>query len=269
MPTTYAHFTFGKQVYKQLDDEMKQLIDRHPSMFLTGLHGPDFLFYYKPLRKNHLVKLGHDIHQQKAALFFENARKKLPESRSREAAIAYLLGFYCHYILDRECHPLVRKVAGTDKAAHNQLEKEFDRTMMLRDGLDPISFKPTWHLALEPADAVTVSAFYPGVPAVQIEKAVRDMKRFLEILVTPGKLKYSTLKLIFYMTGRQKSLSSLLMSMKPISEYEQVSGDLADCLADAVQPTATSVRELYMYVMSDNNQPIPKKLEFQLGRNFG
>lgn len=269
MPTTYAHFTFGKQVYRQLDEDLKQLVDRHPSMFLTGLHGPDFLFYYKPLKKNALVKLGHEIHRQKAAVFFETARKKLPESRNREAAIAYLLGFYCHYILDRECHPLVRKVAGTDKAAHNQLEKEFDRMMMFRDGLDPISFKPTWHLVLEPDDLVTVTAFYPGVTAAQIGKAVRDMKRLLEILVTPGKLKYNALKLIFCMTGRQKSLSSLLMSMKPVSEYEKVSGELADCLADAVKPTAASVRELFLYLISDKNQPISKQLEPLLDRNFG
>lgn len=44
-------------------------------LFFIGLHGPDILFYYKPLIYNNLTsKLGHKIHNENSNIFFEKAR---------------------------------------------------------------------------------------------------------------------------------------------------------------------------------------------------
>ena len=52
MPGTYAHYAFGKKVLAQVDDEIKNIILKNMDLFLIGLHGPDILFYYKPLIYN-------------------------------------------------------------------------------------------------------------------------------------------------------------------------------------------------------------------------
>ena len=52
MPTTYAHYTFGQEVLKNLDGEIKKIIDKNIDLYNIGLHGPDILFYHKPLKSN-------------------------------------------------------------------------------------------------------------------------------------------------------------------------------------------------------------------------
>ena len=51
MPTTYTHYQFGDRVYPQLPEALKQAVLSHRALFDIGVHGPDPLFYYKPLQK--------------------------------------------------------------------------------------------------------------------------------------------------------------------------------------------------------------------------
>ena len=57
MPSTYAHYLFGKEVYKNLGDNIKNMINQNKELYLIGLHGPDILFYYKPLQNNSIFHL--------------------------------------------------------------------------------------------------------------------------------------------------------------------------------------------------------------------
>ncbi len=50
MPSTYAHYCFGKAVYRRLPQEIQEEIKAYSPLYMTGLHGPDILFYYKPLK---------------------------------------------------------------------------------------------------------------------------------------------------------------------------------------------------------------------------
>ena len=46
MPTTYAHDLFGQKVYRQLPDQVKEIIRKNGELYRIGLHGPDIFFYY-------------------------------------------------------------------------------------------------------------------------------------------------------------------------------------------------------------------------------
>ena len=46
MPTTYAHDLFGQKVYRQMPEEVKQIIRENGELYRIGLHGPDIFFYY-------------------------------------------------------------------------------------------------------------------------------------------------------------------------------------------------------------------------------
>lgn len=44
MPAAYAHYYFGKKVYKTLPKQEQEMIREGKYAFLLGLHGPDLLF---------------------------------------------------------------------------------------------------------------------------------------------------------------------------------------------------------------------------------
>ena len=52
MPSTYAHYRLGQQVRRELEGNERKIIEKYPQLYLIGLHGPDILFYYKPLRSD-------------------------------------------------------------------------------------------------------------------------------------------------------------------------------------------------------------------------
>ena len=58
MPTTYTHYRFGKDVYKQLDISAQEMVDSFRGLYDIGLHGPDLLFYYQALSKNPVNQTG-------------------------------------------------------------------------------------------------------------------------------------------------------------------------------------------------------------------
>ena len=43
MPATYAHYQFGKLVYKALLKEIQTIIKENKAAYLLGLHGPDLV----------------------------------------------------------------------------------------------------------------------------------------------------------------------------------------------------------------------------------
>lgn len=53
--------------------------------------------------------LGNAMHEQPGAVFFERARGVVNKAKNRDAALAYALGFLCHFALDSTCHPRVEQ----------------------------------------------------------------------------------------------------------------------------------------------------------------
>ncbi|WP_244833924.1 hypothetical protein [Clostridium sp. BJN0001] len=65
MPSTYAHYRLGQKVLGKLPDEIKTTINSYKQLYDIGLHGPDILFYYKPLWSCTVNKQGYDIHERR------------------------------------------------------------------------------------------------------------------------------------------------------------------------------------------------------------
>ncbi len=103
MPSTYAHFCFGREVLAALPQEMQSLLWPEQNLFSIGLHGPDILFFDHPLL-GRVSRLGHRMHKQSGAAFFRPAGEKLAALEFPAPETAYLYGFLCHFALDRACH---------------------------------------------------------------------------------------------------------------------------------------------------------------------
>ena len=166
MPAIYAHRVFGEAVINTLSHALADKLLDHLPLFQMGLHGPDLLFYYQPLFKTPLGRLGNLLHGCSGQAVLETMLKvtaKLPEEE-QDAGLSYTLGFACHYLLDSACHPYVEQLVKSGKAAHCTVEGQFDLWLIHRDGKAPLETDPVSHLAeLTPEDAAVIAPYYAAL----------------------------------------------------------------------------------------------------------
>lgn len=261
MPTTYAHYAFGRDVLQKLNSDLKNTIMNNIDLYNIGLHGPDILFYFKPLKSNEVSSLGHDIHSRTADAFFESARKTITESSSPEADLSYVAGFICHYMLDSQCHPQIRKYE--DKFTHSEIEAELDRALMLKDGLNPLSFKPTSHINPTMENARCICEFFSGVTGEQVQKALKSMKFYLNVLVAPGRVKRFVISGLLRVSGNYESMIHLMMKYEPDKEFEKINENLLQLYEEAIDP-AVKIMEEYATELKGK-----EKINSCFERNFG
>ena len=88
MPAIYAHDTFGRIVYKELEGDIHWMVHKYQEYFRIGLQGPDFLFFYHPLKKNSIREYGNRLHEELAAGFLSGpGRSSRIGARTRRTAL--------------------------------------------------------------------------------------------------------------------------------------------------------------------------------------
>lgn len=179
MPTTYAHDLFGKQVYKRLPAEMRDLIKKNGQLYRIGLHGPDILFYYH-IWPNKINQYGVSMHKKPARSFFEEGLKQVRKEKD-PALLAYLLGFACHFTLDCTCHPYINSIGAS--ISHTKIEKELDRFLMLREGRDPFCYYPSDGVVPSIRNAKVIHKALKEISYPTIKIALCYMKRLTNLMV--------------------------------------------------------------------------------------
>lgn len=185
MPTTYAHYRFGRDAYQALPQEDRDLIQRHRELFDFGIHGPDLLFYYRPLSSNRVNQTGYRSHERTGRDFFSQAARVAIDAPDPDAARAYLYGVLCHFALDRECHPYVGQKEQTG-VSHSAIEASFDRYLMEMDGLEPVTHNVTAHLRPSRESAAVIAPFYEPLTVREVYRAECSMRRYLKLLIASG-----------------------------------------------------------------------------------
>ena len=189
MPTTYTHYRFGKDVLKELSKPLKRTINIKRELYDIGLHGPDLLFYYHPLYFNHVNKTGSKLHKKSAYDFFLRAGDVIKVQEDIMAAKSYIYGFICHYVLDSVCHKYVEKIIYVSGIGHSEIEMEWDRRLMVKDGLDPLTFVPIKHLIPGRENAEVIAPFFEGIKVREVEDALKGMRWALRQLMPLNKTK--------------------------------------------------------------------------------
>lgn len=146
MPSTYAHYRMGQEVYRNLTGKPKQIIEKYKELYDIGLHGPDILFYYKPLFANPVNQVGYAMHDRPGIEFFRQASLVMQKAENKEACEAYIYGFCCHFALDVSCHGYIDEKIAESGVSHTEIEVEFDRKLMLTDGFNPLTHNLTGHI---------------------------------------------------------------------------------------------------------------------------
>lgn len=244
MPTTYTHDIFGKEVYKKLPKEIKAEIKTAKSLYLTGLHGPDILFYYKPLGKNTVNKTALDVHNELAAVFFENAIQRYHENPSKELA-SYILGFGCHYILDSVCHPYVWDYVEKSGISHAEIETEMDRYYMIREGKDPFTYLPAVSICQTRKGNEVISSVFNGITPGEIKQSLTGMKFYVGLLVCKSKYKRRLLLTLLKIVGCYDSMEGQIFRETIKDGCKESTKMLASLYNQALEEAVPALINLY------------------------
>lgn len=263
MPASYAHYTFGSNVLSKLDNiQVKQLLLAQHPLFDIGLHGPDILFYYKPITSNHVTKTGYGLHKKIAGDFFHHARTVIQHAEDQDAATAYILGFICHYVLDSECHGYVNQMAAKLNVSHTKIESEFERFLLERKRLDPIKTRTTDHIQSDLNWAKCISPFFHKISVDETKHALTSFKFYSNVLLAPRMWQRALINLILKVSGHYDFMHGLMISYKPEPKCDKTNEELLRRYRDAVPVAVTLINEYLSALTTD----IPLSNRFQ--RNF-
>ena len=248
MPTTYTHYKLGCAIQKRVSGYEKEIIDKYPELFFIGLHGPDILFYYKPLMKHPVNRLGHKLHEESGAEFFEMAsgvlQARKENKKDYEKHLAYIYGFICHFALDVTCHGYIDEKIKESGISHGEIEAELDRELLVRDGKDPIRQVLTGHIHATMKNAVVIKDFCRGVTAEQVKKSLDGMLFCHRVLRAPSRIKRLALALGMKVAGVYHSIYGMIINYQKNPECADSTAKLLALFKEAI-PLAQRLIEEY------------------------
>lgn len=239
MPSNYAHHRFGCLGLQTLSSEHQRQIGRFRQLYDVGQHGPDPLFYYNPFWKNPMYHLAKTFHGQSGQEFFTNACEAWKAAPS-EAGRVYLYGLLGHYCLDSACHPFVHEMQDSGKIRHVELETDFERFLLRRDGkVPPHLQRVTGHVRLTRGECVTAAQFFPGTTPNQINRSIRNMARYSKLLVRKNR---TLLEAVTQLAG--DNLRDHVMGTKPNPRCESMHPQLLEHFDQALGRYAEMIARL-------------------------
>lgn len=264
MPSTYAHFRMGREVREELEDREKEIIEAYPELFLTGLHGPDILFYYKPLTKNPVNQTGYGMHEKAGEDFFVNAARIIKEHENSQAPyLAYTYGFICHFALDVACHGYIDEKIEESGITHAEIETEFDRELLVRDGYDPVRKKVTEHIVPSIENAKVIKEFFNGVTEQQVQKALKGMISSLDFLTAPPGLKRQFIYAVLKISGNYQQMHGLLVNPEKNTGCIDSTNKLLELYQEAEELSVRLIRGFKYYL--DGSQKLDGIYRYTFG----
>ena len=259
MPSTYAHYRFGREVYRTLPRSIREIVRENKSLYMTGLHGPDILFYYKALFPNRINQIGFSMHGRPASEFFLRNVGELSEEQK-----AYLIGFICHFALDSACHGYIDEKIESSGITHTEIEVEFDRMLMIRDGHDPLRHRLTDHILANIENSRIISTTFRGVTQKHIKKSLRSMKFYNNLLVAPYMTKRLRIYFLLWITGNYKEMHGLLVNRRANPKCADSNRELYRRYKEAV-PLAVELIRNYCEVLDGKQKELLPQFEHTFG----
>lgn len=263
MPTTYAHYRFGCRAFSLFPKQLQCIIENNRELFDFGVHGPDLLFYHSPYMKNTVNRLGYASHERSGYDFFSQAAKTVNSFDNRDAALSYAMGVLCHYTLDSVCHPYVGEKEKTG-VSHSLIEASYDRSLMLQDGIDPLTYPITKHLHPSDFSAVVISTFYPPLGRKDILTAEKSMVFWLNLLNTTSGRKRNLLEQSMK-TLRQDGFLDLLTLTKDVPECNDSDRILTELFDQALE-LIPELAEQFLSLL-EQGTPLGERFEHTFGED--
>ena len=263
MPSTYAHRRFGADVLVQLPRELREKITPYRPLYDMGLHGPDLMFYYRALQSNPVNRLGNAMHDEPGRTFFDRARRVVHEEADREAALAYALGFVCHFALDSTCHPFVEQFTRESGVTHCEIETEFDNMLLRRDGYDPLTFFTASHIHPSAANARVIAPFYKDISEQTALESLKGMILVHKVLQASNPVKRWVVLTGMKVVGKYDMLHGLVANPRPNPKCVESGKQLEALYAKALPLAERLILEFVEKL--DTDEPLDKAYDHTFG----
>lgn len=246
MPALVSHFMFADSALHDAQPYLVKAIEAAPLAFRWGAQGPDILFFHRPLTETNINRIGHRMHEERTGRMFQALTDECARSRTPEAT-AYLLGYCCHYILDRTAHPFVTYIANyridplypqlSLSAQHNLCEAELDRALIAAaHGGNPADYPAHMLLSYDNKTATIIgtilsraiwSVYGTRVPVPAIKASMRSMIHVQHMLHDRSGRRHSVLSWLEHRLHISGDFSSLIRPLTPLD---------TDCTNHSHQP---------------------------------
>lgn len=261
MPSTYAHYRLGNEAMKLLPENIKKIVSENYESYALGLHGPDLLFYFKPLTVNEINAKGYAIHEQHAAEFFGAAKEVYLKRGMRAADEAYLLGFLCHFALDSQAHPIVNAEMKSKNLTHTEIESAFDKYLLENDGKNPFKTDLTAHI-LNGAKTRDIAAAYFSVTEKQAEKAIKSIKFYNKLMRAHNPAARGLITLILKVSGMWENVHGMILPLKTDERYNDGIRGLTEAYVQAVKKADELIVNYHSFLRGES------ALSDKLNRDF-
>ena len=248
MPDVLTHTLCGKKALKRIKNKkIRDEVYKRQKLFNIGCQGPDIFIYYRSwpwTDKGKLKEFGHVMHETKTGQFFLEGIKFLKQcekgSKEYYDMLTYLLGFICHFNMDKVAHPYIFYFGGIDDGTkekkkysnyHKRLEIALDVLILKRDkGKDAYKY-PVYKLLKRKTEMPNVICkFYKEVfeklynTKIELDTpkiAVGDMVKLLKVLYDPMQLKRIMSKVFYHSCNFSKYISYTIYpkKLKPNIDY--------------------------------------------------
>lgn len=254
MPTCYTHKKVGAKVFHKLSIDKRTLIKKNLPYFLIGLHGPDILFFEPTVGDTHIAEFGHRLHHEAHREFYDNAKMVIRNSMD-DRQLVYYFGYLCHLFSDNKIHGVLPELDKAVGVTHAKMECELDRSLMLDDGLDPVTYPVTAHLAVNREVAHYIAPFYLGVSEKQIFNSLLVMKASFSAARSKSRIYRKVVSDGMACAGFADKVPNLVMCADESGICREVMPQLKGLLDEAVEEAVTAIEEITKYIFSDEKMP--------------
>jgi hypothetical protein len=265
MPSIAAHYYFGQEILKKINkdnSEIGEFIHNCRAVFNLGLQGPDLLFYYKPYMNNKINILGEEIHFRPARDLVGSAAVNIRQEKSN-AALGYLMGLACHFVLDSGLHGEITQYA-PDIREHLLLEAEMDRQIIKGNySSKPHTFNRYQLVKSTNKKWDFLKLVYPQIEARHLKECVNSMGFYLMILFCRWDIKKKLLEFAEGLSGKKGPFTALIVDSKENKHFQPYAKKLCCDMKDIVSDGLLAVENIYETTIY--NAP----LNCMFNRNFG
>lgn len=238
MPANFTHYRFGRMVLSALP-ELSFLRSGHARQaFLTGLHGPDLLFFHRPLFRGAVCRQGYAMHEEPARAFFEHGVRFVQKTKN-PVAEAYLMGFACHFALDSACHGYIGKYEKRG-VSHAKIEAELDRAFLLEAGENPKTCSSAAHILPSNALAAVIAPFF-GISEADTFEALRSIRFYSGVLTAKNPVKRAVLSAAAIVPAVKKYVGDMVIAKKPDVRCAESTAWLVNRTKKSVETACTLV----------------------------
>lgn len=160
-------------------------------------------------------------------------------------------------MLDSECHPYINKTTKEENLSHTEIESEFDKLLINKEGKNPFYVDLTTHIHVDSTLAEIISPFF-NTNTSKITRALKSMKFYNSIFNTPDKISrfiiFSGLKI----SALYNKLHGIFFNFNENSKCKNVCLNIEYLYNNSIDKVANILEDFYASIK--NNSPLPKRL---------